>query len=562
MRQKAILILAVTLATAACAPPATQTGPAPNQSQQPTAPKRLVAAIMGDPHTVYQSLNPASRVRGIEHIQALVAGQLTREGESVRLPELAEQVPSVENGLWKVNPNGTMETTWKIKPGVEWHDGVPFTSNDLLFTAQVVRDPELPILGHTAYQYITDVAAPDPRTVIVHWKQPYIDADTMFGSPAVPFARHKLEKAYIESKETFTDDPYWSFDYIGTGPFKIKSWERGSHMVVSANDKYVLGRPKIDEVEYRFIADASVTQASLLSGAVDMTLGRNLSGPQAVEVANRWSDGKMTVDFSAASQIALYVQHLNPSPALMTNLAFKQAALHAIDRQQLVDNLAVGESAVAHSYLRPGQAAYAEIEARNLRKYAFDPRQTAQLMESIGYTRGPDGLLRDGGGQPLAWETRTTAGDDLREKMLFAIQGFWKDAGFDATTYVIPRQQAADLEYRATYPGMELVRQGLDHTGARSITSRNTPLPENNFRVTGNRSRYVSSELDALIDRYYTTIPLPERRETMGQIVRHLSENLPFLQQLYTSSVQLVNNRVINFKADGPWNSHEWDVRS
>src|SRR5688572_16655199 len=104
MPQRAILILAVAIATVGCAPVATQTGQTSNETQQPAPPKRLVAAIMGDPHTVYQSLNPASRVRGIEHIQALVAGQLTREGEATRHAELAEQVPSVENGLWKLNP--------------------------------------------------------------------------------------------------------------------------------------------------------------------------------------------------------------------------------------------------------------------------------------------------------------------------------------------------------------------------------------------------------------------------------------------------------------------------
>jgi ABC-type transport system substrate-binding protein len=145
--------------------------------------------------------------------------------------------------------------------------------------------------------------------------------------------------------------------------------------------------------------------------------------------------------------------------------------------------------------------------------------------------------------------------------MLFAIGDFWKQAGFASTLYVIPRQQADDLEYRATYPGMELVRQPLDHEGSRSIHSRNTPLPENSFRVTGNRARYQSAELDGLIDKYFTTIPLTQRRETMGQIVKHISENLPFLMQLYTSSVRLVNKRVVNVKADGPWNSHEWDIK-
>lgn len=553
------IVLGLATVLVACAPQGGPAGGGSSASTQPGTPKRVVASIQGDPHTVYQTLNPASRVRGIEHIQALVMAGPSREGEGIQRPELAEAVPSVENGLWKLNADGTMETTWKIKQGAEWHDGTPFTSADLMFMLQVVQDKDLPIFSSNTYQYIAGSSAPDPQTFVVRWSQPFIDADTLFAGAS--FAKHKLERAYRENKETFIDDPYWSFEFVGTGPFKLKSWERGSHLIVSANDKYVLGRPKIDEVEYKFIEDASTTQANLLAGAVDMTLGRNLSGPQAVEVRDRWPDGHMLVDFSAANQIALYVQHLNPNPAVMTNVSFKRAALHAINRQQMVDSLAVGESAVAHSYLRPNQPAYAEIERRNLTTYDYDPRKTQQLMESIGYSKGPDGFFRDPSGQQLTWEARTTAGDDLRAKMLFSIQNDWKVAGLNVTTYVIPRQQADDLEYRATYPGMELVRQGLDHDGLRSLHSRNTPLPENNFRVTGNRPRYINPEFDAIIDKYYVTIPLQERREVMGQAVRLISENLPFLQQLYTSSVYLVNNRVLNVKADGPWNSHEWNIR-
>ncbi len=524
------------------------------------APKRVVASIMGDPHTVYQTLNPASRVRGIEHIQALVAGGLTREGEGILRAELAEAVPSVENGLWKVFPDGKMETTWKIRNGPEWHDGTPFTSADLVFVAQVVRDKDLPIFSKVMYEFIDTVEAPDSLTLTIKWKSTYIDADTMFGVSAVPFARHRLEKPYVENKETFIDDPYWSFEYVGTGPFTIKTWERGSHMIVRANDRYVLGRPKVDEVELRFIEDANATQANLLAGAVDMTLGRNLSGPQALEISNRWTDGRMYVNYDGANQIALYVQHINPNPPIVTDLTFKRAALHAIDRQAMVDALVTRQSEVAHSWLRPGQPAYREIEARNLVKYEYDPRRAIQMLETIGYTRGADRAMRDSSGRQLGYEVRTTGGDDLREKMLFTIADDWQQIGMAISPYVIPRQQADDLEYRATYPAMELVRQGLDHTGSRNIHSRNTPLAENSYRVTGNRSRYHSPELDSLIDRYLITIPLPERREAMGQIVRHISENLPFLMMLYTSGVYLVSNRIQNFKADGPWNAHEWDV--
>jgi len=199
---QAVVVFAVLLtgcATAGRTPDA-------QSDRRQAAPKRVVASIMGDPHTVYQTLNPASRVRGIEHIQALVAAGLAREGEGVLRAEVAEAVPSLENGLWKVLPDGRMETTWKIKVGAEWHDGTPFTSADLAFVAQVVRDKELPIFTNVMYDFIDGVETPDARTLTIKWRSTYIDADTMFTTSAVPFAKHRLEKAYVETKETFIDD--------------------------------------------------------------------------------------------------------------------------------------------------------------------------------------------------------------------------------------------------------------------------------------------------------------------------------------------------------------------
>ena len=122
----AIMVLAILVAGCA-APTGRQAGGGEGTQAPRTAPKRIVTAIMADPPIVARILNPGSHWRGVEHIQALIDAGLTRDGGGVRRAELAEATPTPENGLWKVNADGTMETAWKIKNGVEWHDGTPFT---------------------------------------------------------------------------------------------------------------------------------------------------------------------------------------------------------------------------------------------------------------------------------------------------------------------------------------------------------------------------------------------------------------------------------------------------
>ncbi len=562
-----LLMLAI-LATA-CQPQSAPAGRGSGAAPQgQAAPKRIVAAVQDEIPVVYHTLNPASRFRGVEGVQDLLAAgmtQLNREGQNQ--PVLAEQVPSLENGLWKLAPDGTMEVTWQIKPGARWHDGTPFTSDDLAFTLQVIRDPELPIFGNAAYAAISGIRIPDPRTATVTWSQPYIHADWLFSAQlGLPFARHLLEQAYQERKASFTDEPYWGQEFIGTGAYRLKDWVLGSHLTVTAFDGFVLGRPKVEEIQVRFISDDETLVANMLAGSVEVILGRSLSGPQAAQLIDAWQGGGR-MDLTYSTWIALYPQFIDPNPAVILQLPFRQAVLHGTNRQELVDTLLPGQSSVADSWLLPNQPQYKEIEERNVIRFPYDPRKAMELISGLGYMRGSDGWFADAAGNRLSVEVRTTAGDDAREKMLLAIVDYWKQIGLQGNPVLVPRQQAQDLAYRATFPGFELNRNPPDERGTQNLHSRLIPLPENGFRVTGNRSRYRNAELDTLVDRYFVTIPLQERMQIMGQIVRHFSENLPVTPILYDAIPTMVSNRLVNVGAGGPygsqaWNAHLWDVKS
>lgn len=77
-----------------------------------------------------------------------------------------------ENGLWRVSPDGRMETTWRIRGNALWHDGQPFTAHDLLFSMQIAQDKELAEFGDIAYESVESAVAPDPQTFTVRWKSP------------------------------------------------------------------------------------------------------------------------------------------------------------------------------------------------------------------------------------------------------------------------------------------------------------------------------------------------------------------------------------------------------
>jgi ABC-type transport system substrate-binding protein len=132
----------------------------------------------------------------------------------------------------------------------------------------------------------------------------------------------------------------------------------------------------------------------------------------------------------------------------------------------------------------------------------------------------------------------------------------------------VPIQRMQDREYRAQFPSFELVEipNSITVRDMLRFHSQQAPLPENRFTSTGNYARYQNPDLDALVDRYQTTIPTRERMETLGGIVRHLTENLPQMPIMYGLDATMVANRLVNVTARSntftqPWNAHEWDLR-
>src|SRR3954447_21602264 len=120
------LIALVALAVTACAAPTPSApGGGGSSSQRTSGPTRIRAAIQGEPRTLSRTMNGnVGRVRGVNELELLIhAGMSIQNDEGDNLAQLAEAIPSLENGLWKVFPDGHMETTWKIRQGAAWHDG-------------------------------------------------------------------------------------------------------------------------------------------------------------------------------------------------------------------------------------------------------------------------------------------------------------------------------------------------------------------------------------------------------------------------------------------------------
>ncbi len=564
------LCMSLLLLVAGCAAPVPSAGTPGSGEGVPrgSGPKRITMAIYGELTTLRSQVMTVTP--GLTEIEQVInAGLAAIDHRGILHPRLAERVPSLENGLWRVFPDGRMETTWAIRPDARWHDGTAFTAHDVTFTVmQVGKDRETSAFRHLIYDAIDAIDTPDDRTAVVRWSRVNIDADKLMstvGTPwPMPLPRHVLERSHAEDKNNFLQHPYFGQEFVGTGPYRIRDWVVGSGVMLEANPDYVLGRPRIDEIAIKFVLDLNTLVANIAAGSIDLTVGRGLSLEQALDIRGMWQTGRM--DIPARSVIVIYPQLINPTqPAEIVDVRFRRAVLQAIDRQALVDTLMRGQSSIAHIFLNPNEPEYREIESSVVR-YDYDPRAAVQLIEELGYSRGADGMFARAG-QPLSTHFQSVL-LDIQQKSLLSVADSLKQVGVASEIEILTPQRVDDRAYRAQRPGFELTRTSNELS---AYLSRNhgsqTPLPEDNFRRYTNKSRYMNPEYDALIDRYFATIPWQARMEALRQIAYHTTEHLIVLGLFYDVEPMALSNRLTNVEtrkaelASPVWNVHEWDVR-
>jgi peptide/nickel transport system substrate-binding protein len=552
-----------------CAPPRSSGGgPAPAADPRPAAANRIVAAIRGNPISVSNHLTAGGggRIDGARELSGLTSSGLSANDASGKsIPILAEQVPSIDQGSWVVFPDGRMETTWVIRQGALWHDGTPFTAQDIAFTTKVDQDRDLPWTIEPVFRFVESVETPDARTVKITWKEPYIRADQatvgQSGLPLnPPFPRHLLEQPYTNDKDGFPNLPYWTTDFVGSGPFQVKEFVRDSYVSLAAFDGYVLGQPKIDEIEVRFIPDDNALVANILAGEVQLTLGPGISLEQAIQVRDRWPQGRMLT--GPSSYINMNTQFLNPEPPILADVRFRKALYAAIDRQQLVDELTFGFSQLAESSINPSEAEYPYV-ASSIVRYQYDPRAASQAIEGLGYRKGPDGMLQDVSGKPLVVQIMATQ-DDANAKPQLAVLDFWKSIGITPDPEIVTQQRQRDLAYRAGFHSFSL-QSGISSSadGVSALLSREARVgPAFNGR---NYTRFSNPEIDNLVDRYFTTIPFNDRMQVLSQLIHYTTDNLVWMPLYWRVLPTLVQERignvsVVSDSSDQWWNAHVWDV--
>jgi peptide/nickel transport system substrate-binding protein len=491
------------------------------------------------------------------------------------VPQLAQKVPTTQDGDWKVNPDGTMEITWRIKPGAVWHDGTPLTAEDFVFGYEVVTDRRLAVAGLGEVLNVSEARALDPQTLLVSWKSLSLwgGHNGMWAIPPIP--RHLLEESYRGGDmQAFENSPIWGSQWVGLGPYRVTDLTVDVQLEAEAFDQYILGRPKIDKLVFRIIQDLKVLQTNVMAGAVDVvTPGASFKPEHIFELQRGWEGDAYTIPIHGRT---VFLQWREPGAAWTQDRRFRQAMLHSLDRADWIESLQYGLTEIVHYYAAATDPLNRLADQRGIVKYGYDPARAERLFAETGWTRGADGLLRNSSGLTVPFRCCRAATEqdaaDVRESLTIVdalkragIQAEHPYPGAPAGISVADQRRFLAVNREGNVNPYRFSEQGWFSTLISSAIAN-----EENRWVGANAGGWSSPAYDGLFAEMTRTLEASPRQELQLQLLKMIAEEVPVIP-LWYEPLGVVHRKGVagmNRRPHAPpltqmstWNIHTWDLK-
>lgn len=564
-----VAIASIVMACAAPVPNRSEQASGADRAAQTVGTKSITIALDEDLRNLWNVVTEGSGGSESQHVMPTIHQPLALNvGDGGAVPRVLQELPSLERGTWRVFDDGSMETTLKLRPGVRWHDGTPFSARDVIFSHGLYRDPELPNSEQEAVKHIASMEAIDSVTVVARWVDTYPFADRLETKDLFLLPVHVLEAPYVEAKSRLLALPYFtSAEFVGLGPYRLEVWEAGSHVDLGANAEFFLGRPRIDRIRLQFIPDPNTMMANVKAGTVHFAMSKKLDRDAMRLLEKEWAA-------TGAGVVLVYPRNYkfgepqklhNPQPPDLADPRVRRALQHGLDRQALARAVYDERGVVADSWVSPTFARYPQVQD-SIMRYPYDVRRAAASLAEVGWRPGPDGTLQKDG-QRFALTIRDV---ENNEKLPLMVADSWRALGITSTYEYQSPAQMGDRQARATFTGFLFTNQGIDlKSVVRRVGTDNIPTATNRWTGT-NRGGYSNPGWDDLGSRLLATLHEPERLELERQLLKLFTTELPLLPILYTYDElaltggltgPLPNTGVpVSGTIHRTWNIADWDV--
>ncbi len=474
----------------------------------------------------YTRINPAMDEHG--EINLLLFNGLTaHNGDNEVVPDLAKS--------WEFDEKACTYTFY-LEEGVVWHDGEAFTAEDVKFTIEAIMDPENGSENAADYEDVEAISVLDEHTISFQLAAPnvaFLDYMTMAVLP-----EHLLANEDIQTSDFFRHP-------VGTGPYRLESWDVGQAITLAANKTYFKGRPNIDRIVFKIVTDDNAKALQMKAGELDLALLTPRDAATFADSEEYTCYDMKTSDYRGILfnfQNAYWIQNKDIIPAVCC----------AVNRQAIVDAVLLGQGVPAYGPLQRNI-----YDNENVEHYDYAPDRAREILEAAGCQMGVDGFyVRDG--QKIGFVLSVGAGDQVRIDIAQAAAQQLREVGIDCSVE-IPTQ--VDWEGQMAYLiGWGSPFDADDHT----------------YKVFGtDKGANYSGYSNADVDRYLTEARQSDdpavRAEAYDGFQMALAEDPAFAFLCYVDANYVADSAIQGICTDTVmghhgvgifWNVAEWTMQN
>jgi peptide/nickel transport system substrate-binding protein len=492
---------------------------------------RLVVAADSEP----RNLNPAIVAsNGVFFVASKVIEPLAEasfDGENGLEPRLATSWKGADDGL---------TATFHLREGVKWHDGQPFTSADVAFSALQVWKP-LQNLGRVVFKALEKVETPDNYTAVFHFSEP---TPFQLIRNALPALTSVLPKHVFDGTDIAANPA--NEKLIGTGPFKYAEHKNGEYYRLERNgDYWGEAEPYLDEIIYRVLPDRAAAAGALEAEEIDLAAFSAVALADLDRISKVPGMNVISKGYEALTyQLVVEINHRRKE---LSDPRVRQAIAHAIDRDFVVKTIFLG-------YAKPSTGPVPQYDSQfytsDVAAYSFDVAKANALLDDAGYKRGKDGTRFALKLLPAPYFNETKQfGDYLRQALA--------EIGIDAR--IVNNDSAAHQKAVYTDHDFDLAIAPTVYRGDPAIST--TILVESGIAAGvpfSNQGGYANAELDALITKAAHEIDEQKRTALYHEFQQVVQADLPLINVAEWGFITVANERVKNVSNNPRWAVSNW----
>ncbi|WP_236775441.1 peptide ABC transporter substrate-binding protein [Agrobacterium tumefaciens] len=509
----------------------------------PQSPKGQVVIGMSQEPTKFNPLSPHIEVD--EAIYYQIYSSLWRaDPKGDFLPDLAAEMPTVANG--GISADGTQ---WRVKlrKDVKWHDGTPFTAEDVKFNLDLINDPKFTASSRAGHKLVKDVTVVSPSELT--WRMdraftPYMSilARTFF----IP--KHLLEKELDLNNTKFVTAP------VGTGPFQWEERLAGDHISLKANPDYHGEGPYLERLIVKYIPDVTAMYVQFQTGGIQYV------GLQGIS-ADRYAEAKTLPDKTIvpAPLSMIEVISFNLGIPIFKDPAVRQALYLALDKQSIIDALYYGLPKPTESFLPQESWAFNP----DLQQHSYDLEKAQKTLEDAGWKMGGDGV-REKDGLRLEFSCSTTVGNSLREQMQQLLQQSWQQIGVKVVIKNMPAAMLWGDYYTLSQFDTVIAGIPFSNSGDPDVTDSFSGDYIPAKTGTGHNSfQYQNPDVDPLLASSVSETDREKRKAAYFRIQEIIRNDLPYLPVFQYVMINGISATLQGYAAntnmkENCWNANLW----